>query len=402
MPIHASFGSNVRRQTVRALLAIVTSISVTAHLPAHAATDLVVGTVLPLSGPFADQGNHYETGMRMYQELHGSQAAGRNIKLVVRDDQGPGSGDLARRLTQELITRDKAELIVGYSFTPNGMAAASILTQAKTPAVIVNAMTSVLTEKSPYFTRISGTMPMVAYTEGKWAAAQGKKTAYVIVSDYAPGIDAETWFIKGFEEGGGKILGKDRTPLTATEYGSYLQRAIEAKPDILFGFNPGGDVSIAFMKQAGARLQGSNIQLMVTGDVVDDNLLPAMGNAAAGVISAWHYQADIDNPANKTFIQAFQRKQGANKLPSYRLMQGYDAMALIYKALEKSGGKTGDDFMKAVRGLQLASPRGPVTIDPATREIVQNVYLRRVETVSGVPTNKTIATVQAVKDPAKQ
>jgi branched-chain amino acid transport system substrate-binding protein len=393
--------SPVRRHALRAALTFAASVGALATVPAYAATDLVVGSILPLSGSFADQGSHYDTGMRLYQELNGTQVAGRNIKLVTRDDQGAGSGDLARRLTQELISREKAELIVGYSFTPNAMAAASLLTQAKTPAIIVNAMTAVLTEKSPYFTRISATMPMVTYTLGKWAAAQGKKTAYAIVSDYAPGVDAETYFIKGFEEGGGKIIGKDRTPLTATEYGPFLQRAIEAKPDIVFGFNPGGDVSIAFMKQAGARLAGTGIELMVTGDVVDDNLLPAMGSAVNGVISAWHYQSDIDNAANKRFLQAFQRKFGAGKFPSYRVVQGYDAMALVYKTLEKSGGKTGDEFMSAVKGMKIDSPRGPILIDPATREIVEDIYIRKGEIVGGVPTNKSFAKIEAVKDPAK-
>ncbi|MBB3178592.1 ABC transporter substrate-binding protein [Variovorax sp. Sphag1AA] len=394
--------SPVRRQALCTALVLSIGALGLSAAPAYAAGDVVVGVILPLSGAFADQGSHYETGMRLYQELNGTKAGGKDVKLVVKDDQGPGSGDLARRLTQELIARDKAELIVGYSFTPNAMAAASILTQAKTPAIIVNAMTSVLTEKSPYYTRISGTMPMVAYTQGKWAAAQGKKTAYVIVSDYAPGIDAETWFIKGFESGGGKVVGKDRTPLSAMEYGPYLQRAIEAKPEVVFGFNPGGDVSIAFVKQAGTRLKGTGIQLMVTGDVVDDNLLPAMGDAAEGVISAWHYQAEIDNPANKTFLKAFQAKQGAGKLPSYRVMQGYDAMAMVYKALNKTGGTTGDAFMEAVKGMEIDSPRGPIRIDPATREIVENIYIRRGVMSQGVAVNKPIATVEAVKDPAKQ
>lgn len=393
--------SSRRRQALRIGFAAAAAALGLSSAPAQAATDLVVGVILPLSGTFADQGAHYETGMRLYQEMHGTQAAGRNIKLVIKDDQGPGSGDLARRLTQELIARDKAELIVGYSFTPNAMAAAGILTQAKTPGIIVNAMTSVLTEKSPYFTRASVTMPMIAYTQGKWAASQGRKTAYVIVSDYGPGIDAETWFIKGFEAGGGRIVGKDRTPLAATEYGPFLQRAIEAKPEVLFGFNPGGDVSIAFMKQAGARLKGTGIQLMVTGDVVDENLLPAMGDAADGVISALHYQADIDNAANKAFLKAFQAKFGADKLPSYRVVQGYDSMALIHAALGKTGGKTSDEFMEAIKGIRIDSPRGPISIDPATREIVENIYIRRGTMVNGVAVNKSIATTEAVKDPAK-
>ncbi|MDM0078136.1 ABC transporter substrate-binding protein [Variovorax sp. J2P1-59] len=397
---NASSFTLIRRAT-RTALALTAGVLSLSAAPARATNDLIVGVILPLSGTFADQGSHYENGMRLYQELNSPQVGDRNIRLVVKDDQGPNSGDLARRLTQELITRDKAELIVGYSFTPNAMAAASILTQSKTPAIIVNAMTSVLTEKSPYYTRISGTMPMVAYTQGQWAAAQGKKTAYLIVSDYAPGIDAETWFVKGFEAGGGKVVGKDRTPLSSMEYGPYLQRALEAKPEIVFGFNPGGDVSIAFIKQASARLKGTGAQLMVTGDVVDDNLLPAMGDAADGVISAWHYQAELDNAPNRVFLKAFQAKHGAGKLPSYRVMQGYDAMAMVYKALGKTGGKTGDAFMEAVKGIQIDSPRGPISIDPATREIIENIYIRRGVMNKGLAVNTLIATLHAVKDPAK-
>ncbi|ROR23077.1 branched-chain amino acid transport system substrate-binding protein [Comamonas sp. BIGb0124] len=388
----------------RALLAssvIALAAWVSATIPAHAADKLVVGTILPLSGAFADQGSHYETGMRLYQQVHGSQVAGRDIQIVTRDDQGPGSGDLARRLTQELIARDKAEIIAGYSFTPNAMVAANVLSQAKTPGIVINAMTSVITEKSPYFTRVSATMPMVTYTLGKWATENGIKSAYLIVSDYAPGIDAETWFINGFEAGGGKILGKDRTPLTAMEYGPYLQRAIEAKPDAVFAFNPGGDVSIAFMKQAGVRLDGTGIKLMVTGDVVDDNLLGAMGTAVKDVISAWHYQADLDNAANQAFIQAFKAKYGAKAVPSYRVVQGYDAMEMIYRTLEKTKGKTGDAFMEAVKGSEFSSPRGTFSIDPQTRDIIENIYIRRGVLAAGAAMNKRIATIQAVKDPSK-
>lgn len=391
-----------RRQVLRLLLAGPVAALGWTSLPAHAAGELVVGTILPLSGTFAEQGANYEDGMRLYQQTHGTQVAGRTITLAIRDDQGPGSGDTARRLTQELIARDKAELIVGYSFTPNAMSAATMLTKAKTPGIVINAMTSVITEKSPYFTRISGTLAMVSYTLGKWVAAQGKKTAYTIASDYAPGVDAETWFIKGFTEGGGKILGSDRTPITAMEYGPFLQRAIESKPEVLFGFNPGGDVSIAFMKQAGSRLKGTGIELVTTGDVVDESLLPAMGDAALGTISAWFYQTDVKNAANKAFLDAFHAKFGAGKQPGSRVMQGYDAMDLVYKTLAKTSGKTGDDFMAAVKGMRLDSPRGPVLIDPATRDIVQNIYIRRTTKVDGALVNQSFATVEGVKDPAKQ
>ncbi len=371
--------------------------------PAFAAGDKVtIGVILPLSGAFADQGGHYETGMRLYQAVNGTRAAGKEVSLVVRDDQGPGSGDLARRLTQELILREKADIIVGYSFTPNAMSAASLLTEAKRPAIIVNAATSILTEKSPYFVRVSMTLSQVTFSLGRWAAQNGIKSAYTIVSDYAPGIDAETWFVKGFTAGGGRVLGSDRTPLAAVEYGAFLQRAIEAKPDAVFAFNPGGDVSIAFMKQAGERLAGTGIKLMVTGDVVDDNLLPAMGKAVEGVISAWHYQADVKGEANAKFLASFKAKFGAEAVPSYRVMQGWDALDLVYKTLAKTGGVTEvEAFMTALKGTKLDSPRGPVLIEPTTRDITQNIYIRKGTIVGGVAENVTFATIEAVKDPAK-
>ncbi|WP_215908849.1 ABC transporter substrate-binding protein [Phreatobacter stygius] len=363
---------------------------------------VTVGVILPLSGAFADQGSHYEVGMRLFQEMNGTRAAGREVRLVIRDDQGPGSGDLARRLTQELILRERANIILGYSFTPNAMSAAGLLTEAKVPGIIVNAATSVLTQRSDYFTRISVTMSQVAHSLGTWAAGNGIKTVYTIVSDYAPGLDAEKWFVKGFTDGGGTILRSDRTPLAAMEYVPFLQRAIEAKPDAVFAFNPGGDVSIAFIKQAGERLKGTGIKLLVTGDVVDDNLLPAMGDAIQDVISAWHYQIDVDNAANRRFLAAFRAKFGANAVPSYRVVQGYDGMALIYQTLDKTGGRTeGDVFMAALKGARLDSPRGPVLIDPATREIVENIYIRRSAFANGVGVNTTFATIEAVRDPAK-
>ncbi|HXT06063.1 MAG TPA: creatininase family protein [Roseiarcus sp.] len=200
---------------------------------------MTVGVVLPLSGAFADQGKHYETGMQLCQQTNGVTAAGKTVDLVVRDDRGPSSGGLSRRLTQELILRDHADLIVGYSFTPNAMSAASLLTEARRPAITINAATSIITAKSPYFTRISMTMSQVTYALGQWAAKNGIKTAHTIASDYAPGIDAETWFAKGFTSAGGKVLGADRTPLASMEYGAVLQRAIEAKPAAIFAFDPG-------------------------------------------------------------------------------------------------------------------------------------------------------------------
>jgi branched-chain amino acid transport system substrate-binding protein len=364
---------------------------------------LTIGLVLPMSGAFADQGQYYENGVKLYQKLHGSTVAGLTVETVLRDDQGPGSGDLARRLTQELIVRNKADVILGYSFTPNAMSAATLLTEAKKPAVIVNAATSIITEKSPYFVRISFTLPQLAATLGTWAAKNNIKTAYTIVSDYAPGIDAETWFKKSFEAGGGKVIGDARTPVASMEYSPFIQRAMEAKPDAVFAFNPGGDVSVAFMKATKERgLVKSGIKLMVTGDVVDDYMLAAMGDAVDGVISSMHYQVELDNKANAAFLKGYQEMFGANAIPSVRTVQSYDAMALIYKAVEKTNGNLdGDALVTALKGTKLDSPRGPVEIDPVTRDVIENIYIRKGEMKDGTWHNIAFDTVEAVKDPAK-
>ncbi|MBP0495621.1 ABC transporter substrate-binding protein [Roseomonas indoligenes] len=364
---------------------------------------LVVGVVLPLSGTFADQGRNNEDGIKVFQKIHGNKVGNITVETVTRDDQGPGSGDLSRRMTQELIQRSRAEIILGYSFTPNALSAASLLTEAKKPGIIINAATSVITERSPYFARVSMTLPQLAASLGTWAAKNGVKTVYTIVSDYGPGLDAETWFTKAFEAGGGKVIGGARTPVAGMEYSPFLQRAVEARPDGLFSFSPGGDVSVAFMKQTKERnIVGSGIKLMVTGDVVDDNLVPAMGDALDGVVSALHYQVELDNPENKRFLEAFREMSGPNAMPSYRTVQAYDGMALIYHALQQTGGKTdADSIMNAIKGARLNSPRGPILIDPATRDIVQNVYIRRGQRKDGRWANIAFETIEGVKDPAK-
>lgn len=390
-----------RRAALAAALAAATAGF--AHQASAADGKLKIGVILPLSGPFGSEGRQYENGIKVFQKLHGTKAAGMPVELVVRDDQGPGSGDLARRLTQELIVRDKADVILGYSFTPNAMSAATLLNEAKRPAVIVNAATSIITEKSPYFVRVSWTLPQSASILGDWAAKNGIKTAYTIVSDYAPGIDAETWFKKTFTAGGGQVVGEVRTPATAMEYAPYIQRAMEAKPDAVFAFNPGGDVSVAFMKAAHERgLTKSGIKLLVTGDVVEDNSLPLFGDALDGVISTHHYQSGLKNAENETFIKTYKDMFGADAIPNFRAVQAYDAMALIHKAVEKADGKTdADSLMEAFKGLRLASPRGPVEIDPATRDVVQNVYIRKGEKVGNAWQNVPFQTFEAVKDPGK-
>ena len=371
---------------------------------AHAANGtLTIGCLLPLSGTYANQGVQYQNGIKTFQALHGTTAGGLPVKLVFRDDQGPASGDLSRRLSQELIVRDKADVLLGYCFTPNAMSSASLLTEAKIPAVIINAATSAITEKSPYFVRVSFTLPQVSYVLGQYAAAHGIKTVYSIVSDYGPGLDAETWFKKGFEGAGGKVVGSARTPVSEMEYAPFLQRAMEAKPDAVFSFDPGGDVAVAFMKEAKKRgLAEAGIKLLVTGDLVEDDNLPLFGDAVKDVVSAHIYQVGLQNPANQAFLKQYRALFGADAIPNFRTVQGYDGMALIYQAVAATKGDLSSAaLMQAFKGATVDSPRGPFTIDPETRDIVETVYVRDGRLVDGQWRNVEIAAFPGVKDPAK-
>ena len=364
---------------------------------------LTIGCLLSLSGTYANQGVQYQNGIKAFQAIHGDTVANLTVKIVYRDDQGPASGDLSRRLTQELIVREKADVILGYCFTPNALSSASLLTEAKIPGVIINAATSVITEKSPYFVRISFTLPQVSYVLGKYAAAQGIKTAYSIVSDYGPGLDAETWFQKGFEGGGGKVIGSVRTPVSTMEYAPFLQRAMEAKPEAVFSFDPGGDVAVAFMKEAKKRgLAEAGIKLLVTGDLVEDDNLPLFGDAVKDVVSAHIYQTGLKNPANQAFLAKYHELFGAGAIPNFRTLEGYDGMALIYQAVQATKGDLSSAaLMAAFKGAKVDSPRGPFVIDPDTRDVIETVYVRDGRQVDGAWQNVEIAAFPDVKDPAK-
>jgi branched-chain amino acid transport system substrate-binding protein len=365
---------------------------------------LTIGLILPLSGTYANEGQQYENGIKVFQALHGTKAAGLPVQIVTRDDQGPAAGDLSRRLTQELIVRDKVDVILGYSFTPNAMSAATLLTEARKPGIVINAATSIITEKSPYFVRVSFTTPQIAATLGRWAAEHGIKTAYTIVSDYAPGIDAETWFKKAFTQGGGSVIGGARTAVSEMEYAPYLQRAIEARPAAVFAFNPGGDVAVAFMKEARKRgLTDAGIKLLVTGDVVEDNSVPLFGDAIKGVISAHHYQVGLENAENVAFVTKYKELFGRDAIPNFRAVQGYDGMALIYQAVEKTGGKLDAQLLlQAMSGVTIKSPRDHLTIDARTRDAIQNIYVREGGHKNGEWQNVEIEAYRDVKDPVKE
>jgi len=361
-----------------------------------------VGLVAPFSGPQGDYGKQMEAGIKAFFKLHGDSFAGRKIQILVRDTGGPNP-EVAKRLTQELVTRDNVDFLAGYGFTPEAMAAAPVATEAKKPMIVMNAASSVVTTRSPYIARFSMTLPQVSAPMGTWAAKNGIKTVYTLVSDFAPGIDSETAFKKEFEARGGKVVDSVRTPLRNPDFAPYIQRIKDAKPNAVFVFVPAGEQSIAFMKAFEERgLAKEGIQVIGPGDVTDDDVLNAIGEPVVGVITSHHYSAAHDSPENKAFVKAFGEVQKELKRPNFMGVGGYDGMAAIAEVVKKLGNKIDwDAAMEILKSMKLASPRGPISIDPATRDIVQTVYIRKVEKRGNEYWNIEFDKFADVKDPGK-
>ncbi|MGX1097267.1 ABC transporter substrate-binding protein [Amorphus sp. MBR-141] len=364
----------------------------------YAADTVKVGLILPMTGPFASTGRQVETAAKAYMATHGDEVAGKQIELIVKDDGGVP--DQTKRLAQELVVNDGVNVLAGFGLTPLAFATAPIASQAKVPMVVMSAGTSSITEKSPYIVRTSFTLPQSTVPLAKWAAGNGIKTVVTVVADYAPGIDSETSFTKQFEADGGKVVENIRVPVANPDFAPFLQRVRDAKPDAVFVFVPSG-VGSAFMKQFRERgLAEAGIQLIGTGDVTDDDILNDMGDVAKGVITTHIYSADHQSEANEAFKEAFKAAGGGR--PNFMAVGGWDGMALIYQALEKTGGDTdGTDLVEAMKGMAWESPRGPISIDPETRDIIQNVYYRKVEEKNGELYNVEFGKDEAVKDPGK-
>jgi branched-chain amino acid transport system substrate-binding protein len=363
-----------------------------------------VGVIAAFSGPFADYGGQIEGGMKAYMKQHGDTVAGKKVELITRDTKGPAP-EVAKRLAQELVTRDHVQFLAGFGLTPNAMAVAPVVTEAKVPMVISNAATSSITTKSPYITRVSMTIPQIAEPLAQWALKNGIKQVYTVVADYGPGIDAETQFTKTFKEGGGEIVGSVRTPLQSPDFSAAIQRVKDAKPQAVFVFLPAGQQGISFMKGFNERgLAAAGIKLIATGDITDDHVLEAMGDPTLGMITAFHYSAAHKSPENEAFLKAFAAandpKIGA---PNFMAAAGYDTMHVIYEVAKKLDGNIdGDKAMAAIKGMKWMSPRGPVMIDPQTRDIDQTVYIRKVEKVNGKLANVEFDKIPDVKDPGKK
>jgi branched-chain amino acid transport system substrate-binding protein len=361
-----------------------------------------VGLVAPFSGPQGDYGKQMEAGIKAFFKLHGDTFAGRKIEILVRDTGGPNP-EVAKRLSQELVTRDNVDFLAGYGFTPEAMASAPFASEAKKPMIVMNAASSVVTTRSPYIARFSMTLPQVSAPMGTWAAKNGIKTVYTLVSDFAPGIDSETAFKKEFEARGGKVVDSVRTPLRNPDFAPYIQRIKDAKPNAVFVFVPAGEQSIAFMKAFEERgLAKEGIQVIGPGDVTDDDVLNAIGEPVVGVITSHHYSAAHDSPENKAFVKAFGEVQKELKRPNFMGVGGYDGMAAIAEVVKKLGNKIdGDQAMEILKNVKLTSPRGPIAIDPATRDIVQTVYIRKVEKRANEYWNIEFDKFADVKDPGK-
>ncbi len=370
----------------RALLA---ACVIAAAAPAAFAQDTVrIGLLLEMSGPFADFGKQMETGIKVYQKQFGETVAGKRIELVIKDVGGPNP-ELAKRLAQELVVRDKIQIMAGFGFTPNALSVAPIATQAKIPMVVMNAAATGLTAKSPFMVRTSFSYDDIVPPMAQWSIRNGSKKAFVLVADYAPGHDAEAAFSEAFKQAGGEIVGTVRTPVVTLDFSPFMQRVKDAKPDVLFAFVNGGDVAPAFFREYREKgLEQAGIKLVGTGDIVDESGLDAIGDRALGTVTVFPYSLSHKSELNARYVRDYKTLREGKIRPSLMSVAAYDGMAAIYAALKKTDGKAdGAALMAAFQGLQWESPRGAVAIDPKTRDIVQAKYIRRVAKTDNVLEN---------------
>src|SRR5579883_784690 len=357
-----------------------------------------IGIVIPMTGVQAAVGREISDATKLYVTQHGDTVAGKKIELIVKDDQSVP--DTAKRLAQELIVNDKVSFL-GAGLTPSAMSMAPLATEAKVPTVVMVSGTSIVTERSPYYVRTSFTLGQQSGIIADWATKNGSKKAVMVLSDWAPGAEAGKVFAQNFTKGGGQILDTLKVPLANPDFSPFLQRARDLQPDTLFVFVPAGQAGTFARKFAERGLDKSGIKLVGPGDIVDDNDLPASGDSLLGVVTAGIYSAAHPSQLNKDYVAAYQKATGHRA--NFISVGGYDGMNLIYEALSKTGGKTdADAVVSAMKGMQWESPRGPISIDPRTRDIIQNVYIRRVEKRDGEPWAIEFATFEAVKDPLKE
>jgi branched-chain amino acid transport system substrate-binding protein len=384
----------------RTLIASAAAALMTISTAAYA--DIVkFGIIAPFSGPFAVWGKQFKDSVEAFQKLNGKTANGHEIQIIWRDE-GAGDASKSRQFAEELILREKVNVLGGFALTPDALAVAEVITESKTPTIILNAATSVVTRKSPYFIRVSMTVAQYLSPLGGWAAKNGIKTSYSMVSDYAPGLDAEGEFVSQFEKAGGKIVGKDRIPLNVTDFAPYMERALQSKADALFIFAPAGAPSVAMVREFERRgLKAAGMKLMGSGEM-QEIFLPSFGDSIIGTISSVHYTESNQRPENIAFRKALNETAGKDAVPDMASIAAWDAMGLVYETVKSLGPKfTGEQAINFMKAQTINSPRGPISFDPKERDVIQNVYIREVKKVDGKLINVDIATFEKVRDPWK-
>jgi len=366
--------------------------------PTMAQDKFKIGLILPMTGPFASTGKQIEAAVKLYMAQNGDMVAGKKVELIVKDDTS--APDVTKRIAQELVVNEKVSVLAGFGLTPLALATAPIATQSKTPLVVMAAATSSITEASPFIVRTSFTLPQAAVGLADWAPKNNIKKVVSLVSEYGPGIDAEKYFKDRFTFNGGQVVETLRVPMRNPDFAPFLQKVRDAKPDAVYVFVPSG-AGAALMKQFAERgLDKAGIRLIGTGDVTDDDILNAMGDVALGVTTSHHYSASHNSPLNKKFVEAF-TKANAGLRPNFMAVGGYDGMRVIYEAAKSSKGAGGQALLDAMKGQVFESPRGPMFIDAQTRDVVHNIYIRKVERVGGQLFNQEFETIKDVKDPGK-
>jgi branched-chain amino acid transport system substrate-binding protein len=389
--------ASARRRFITGLAATVATATWAPRF-AFAADPLKIGLILPLTGPFASTGRQIEAACRLYIARNGDTAAGRKVQLMVKDDTGLAP-ETTKRIAQEMVVQEHVTILAGFGLTPLALATAPVATEAKVPMIVMAAATSIIPQRSPFIVRSGFTLPQVTAPMADWASKNKVKKVVTLVTDYGPGLDAEKTFVKRFTEGGGSVSDSLRTPLRSPDYAPFLQRVKDAKPDALFVFVPSGEGTAVLKQFAERELREAKISLICTGDVLDDDLLDTIGAPALGVVSSHHYSAAHPSPENKAYVDAFMKANGGMR-PNFHSVGGYDGMHLIYEAVKKTGGDgDGEKIVAAMKGMSWTSPRGPMSIDPATRDVVQNVYIRKVESRDGHYWNVEFDTIDNVKDP---
>ncbi|MEY2661563.1 MAG: hypothetical protein RLZZ123_2735 [Pseudomonadota bacterium] len=383
---------------LRRLLLSTLFASVSWATTAYAQDSFKIGLILPMTGPFASTGKQIEAAAKLYVAQNGNMVAGKKVELIFKDDTG--APDVTKRIAQELVVNDKVSVLAGFGLTPLALATAPVATQSKTPLVVMAAATSSITEASPFIVRTSFTLPQAAVAMGDWAAANGIKKAVTLVADYGPGIDAEKFFKERLTLNGGQVTESLRVPMRNPDFAPFLQKVRDLKPDAVYVFVPSG-IGAALMKQFAERgLDKSGIRLIGTGDITDDDILNGMGDVALGVVTSHHYSASHNSALNKKFVEAFAKANNGMR-PNFMAVGGYDGMRVIMEAAKATKGAGGQALLDAMKGQIFESPRGPMFIDAQTRDVVHNIYIRKVEQVNGQLYNQEFATIKDVKDPGK-